>query len=103
MCSKSQVDHVSEVHETFKLLMNDYAWRIFATGEIDNDAGRRLAEFASGALRAKRSKRANFLFLILETIFARSADMTFQAYPPGGIRFILIANTHLLKFVVPVQ
>lgn len=25
-------------------LMNDYAWRIFATGEIDDDAGKRLAE-----------------------------------------------------------
>lgn len=30
--------------EAFKLLMNDYAWRIFATGEIDDDTGRRLAE-----------------------------------------------------------
>jgi hypothetical protein len=30
--------------QAFRLLMNDYAWRIFATGEIDDDAGKRLAE-----------------------------------------------------------
>jgi hypothetical protein len=30
--------------EVSKLMMNDYAWRIFATGEIDNEAGERLSE-----------------------------------------------------------
>ena len=30
--------------QAFRLLMNDYAWRIFATGEINDDAGKRLAE-----------------------------------------------------------